>query len=89
MYTHRFPGPITHSSLSKHLIPLSNEDGDQGFEGESIRLAIVYKVVQNEQVAYHSRVYHFGIYDTRTELQGKRHIFVSSNRINRRTRVIL
>lgn len=67
MYTHRFPGPITHSSLSRHITPSLNEDRNDGVE--SIRLAVVYQVSQNEQVAYHTRVYHFGIYDTRTELQ--------------------
>ncbi|KAK3821370.1 MAG: hypothetical protein J3Q66DRAFT_151039 [Benniella sp.] len=65
MYTHKFPGQITHTSLSRR----KNEDEDQGAEKESIRLAIVYKVVRDEHVAYHSRVYHFGIYETRTELE--------------------
>jgi hypothetical protein len=68
MYTHKFPGQITHTSLSRR----KNEDEDQGAEKESIRLAIVFKVVRDEHVAYHSRVYHFGIYETRTELEGKK-----------------
>ncbi|KAF9963701.1 hypothetical protein BGZ65_000487, partial [Modicella reniformis] len=81
MYTHKFPGPITHSSVSRRIIPLTNQNWDQGvdeshgdtFQGhgrESIRLAIVYKVIQDENVAHHSRVYHFGIYDNHINLEG-------------------
>lgn len=86
MYTHRFPGPITHSSLSKY----KKAREVQGTERELVRLAIVYKVVRNEHVAYHSRVYHFGIYDTRTELQGKAGSFFmfSKNWTNKRNIVI-
>ncbi|KAG0202953.1 hypothetical protein BGX28_004706 [Mortierella sp. GBA30] len=63
MYTHRFPGPITHSSLSKRIVPQESESR------ESIRLAVVYKVVQDEHVAYHSRVYHFGVFHRHLELR--------------------
>ncbi|KAG0280267.1 hypothetical protein BGZ95_010705 [Linnemannia exigua] len=36
---------------------------------ESIRLAIVYKVLQEEHVSYHSRVYHFGTFQHHAELR--------------------
>ncbi|KAF9358997.1 hypothetical protein BGX26_000403 [Mortierella sp. AD094] len=71
MYVHKFPGIITHSSLSKRIIPEPPVGNVQGTDGvlpteqmsrESIRLAIVYKVVQDEDITHHSRVYHFGIF---------------------------
>ncbi|KFH65309.1 hypothetical protein MVEG_08789 [Podila verticillata NRRL 6337] len=57
MYTHKLPGPITHTSLSRRII---KKDGER--TTESIRLAVVYKVIQDEHAAYHSRVYHFGVF---------------------------
>ncbi|KAI8600927.1 hypothetical protein EDD21DRAFT_375874 [Dissophora ornata] len=74
MYTHRFPGPITHTSLSKRVLPVSstNEEVEEPHSQqgqESIRLAIVYKVVEDEHVAYRSRVYHFGIFQSRDDLR--------------------
>ncbi|KAG0370063.1 hypothetical protein BGZ54_007865 [Gamsiella multidivaricata] len=74
MYTHKFPGPITHSSLSKRIIPETNSDVEpqetrEQRGKEAIRLAVVYKIVRDEHVAYHSRVYHFGIYESSTDLK--------------------
>jgi hypothetical protein len=37
---------------------------------EVIRLAIVYRVVQEEHVSYHMRVYHFGVFQHHAELRG-------------------
>ncbi|KAG0022721.1 hypothetical protein BGZ80_011392 [Entomortierella chlamydospora] len=77
MYVHKFPGVITHSSLSKRIIsepPLGDVQGTDGISSteqtsrESIRLAIVYKVAREESVIYHSRVYHFGIFQGISEL---------------------
>ncbi|KAG0332839.1 hypothetical protein BG004_001087, partial [Podila humilis] len=95
MYIHKFPGPITHTSLSRRIVQQqqqhkqphngndeegevnnnnnSNDDADQIQEqhqqqqAESIRLAVVYKVIQDEYVAYHSRIYHFGMYQQQQE----------------------
>ncbi|KAF9110512.1 hypothetical protein BGX27_006239 [Mortierella sp. AM989] len=79
MYIHKFPGIITHSSLSKRLVPRSPTGGDaQEKDGatsvgqlsrEDIRLAIVYKVAQDEDVTYYSRVYHFGVFQDLTDLR--------------------
>ncbi|KAF9956841.1 hypothetical protein BGZ72_002401 [Mortierella alpina] len=61
MYTHRFPGPITHTSLSKRVLPRKSREGRPMESAESAqsristRLAVVYKVVQDEHVAYHSQ----------------------------------
>ncbi|KAG0321364.1 hypothetical protein BGZ99_003946 [Dissophora globulifera] len=76
MYTHRFPGPITHTSLSKRVVSSSPGTEMQEHDGqrrgrELIRLAVVYKIVQDEHVAYHSRVYHFGTFQSRTDLKDK------------------
>ncbi|KAF9437660.1 hypothetical protein BGZ76_011701 [Entomortierella beljakovae] len=71
MYTHKFPGIITHTSLSRRLIqdPQSNKDlkgvdttSTSATSRESIRLAVVYKTVQDEKVTYYSRVYHLGYF---------------------------
>ncbi|KAF9907876.1 hypothetical protein BX616_000305 [Lobosporangium transversale] len=59
MYAHRFPGPIIHSSLSRRPLP---KEADSKRDRESIRLAVVYKLVEEERVTYHSRVYHFGTF---------------------------
>ncbi|KAK3846926.1 MAG: hypothetical protein J3R72DRAFT_432731 [Linnemannia gamsii] len=81
MYTHRFPGIITHTSLSRRILPEASTGADEESQDEqpqqppvkrgreSIRLAIVYKVVQEEHVSYHSRVYHFGIFQHHAELR--------------------
>ncbi|KAF9094992.1 hypothetical protein BGX29_009221 [Mortierella sp. GBA35] len=87
MYTHRFLGVVTHTSLSKRIFPeattaTTDEEYMDGQERtttsprgqESIRLAIVYKVVQNEHVTYHARVYHFGVFQRHVELRGSSHI---------------
>jgi len=96
MYTHRFPGVITHTSLSKRVLPetTTNNAGKEAQDAqqqqqqqrsttttppsssgqsgrESIRLAVVYKVVQAEHVTYHTRVYHFGVFQRHTGLRGK------------------
>ncbi|KAF9586478.1 hypothetical protein BGW38_004189 [Lunasporangiospora selenospora] len=78
MYTHKFPGTITHSSISKRSFlerelygdhgtseapPLSSTQDEDAIH-ESIRLAVVIKVIEDERVSYHSRVYHFGIFET-------------------------
>ncbi|KAG0331924.1 hypothetical protein BG000_010493, partial [Podila horticola] len=68
MYTHKLPGPITHSSLSRRVITQDKDGLDH--KTESIRLAVVYKVVQDEHAAYHSRVYHFGVYQEHADLRG-------------------
>ncbi|CAO3565588.1 unnamed protein product [Mortierella alpina] len=74
MYTHKFPGPITHTSLSKRVLPRRARDGHLTEDAEgaqsriSIRLAVVFKVIQDEHVAYHSRVYHFGVFHGHQEL---------------------
>ncbi|KAF8977766.1 hypothetical protein BGZ46_007138 [Entomortierella lignicola] len=57
MFVHKFPGAITHTSLSKRLIPeprvsdTHKQDGASSEQKirESIRLAIVYKVAQDEK----------------------------------------
>ncbi|KAF9968166.1 hypothetical protein BGZ70_006143 [Mortierella alpina] len=75
MYTHRFPGPITHTSLSKRVLPRRTrrdghftENAEDAQSRISIRLAVVFKVVQDEHIAYHSRVYHFGVFHGHQEL---------------------
>ncbi|KAF9140978.1 hypothetical protein BGX30_005669, partial [Mortierella sp. GBA39] len=87
MYTHRFPGVITHTSLSKRVFPEtatgsnreSQDDQQQHPTGDSppssvprgrevTRLAIVFRVVQEEHVSYHTRVYHFGVFQHQAEL---------------------
>lgn len=68
MYTHKLPGPITHSSLSRR-VTTQDKDG-ANHKTESIRLAVVYKVVEDEHAAYHSRVYHFGVYQEHADLRG-------------------
>ncbi|KAF9575028.1 hypothetical protein EC968_004525 [Mortierella alpina] len=76
MYTHSFPGPITHTSLSKRVLPPKSRNGHPTEKTESaqsrisIRLAVVYKVVQDEHIAYHSRIYHFGVFHSHLELGG-------------------
>lgn len=76
MYTHRFPGPITHTSLSKRVLPRRARDGHLTERAESAepristRLAVVYKVVQDEHIAYYSRIYHFGVFHSHQELEG-------------------
>ncbi|KAG9065172.1 hypothetical protein KI688_002494 [Linnemannia hyalina] len=89
MYTHRFPGVITHTSLSKRVFPetatgsneKSQDDQQQHPTDDSpppsvprgrevTRLAIVYRVVQEEHVSYHTRVYHFGVFQHQAELGG-------------------
>ncbi|KAG0036665.1 hypothetical protein BGZ82_003904 [Podila clonocystis] len=67
MYTHKLPGPITHSSLSRRVITQDEDSAEH--KTESIRLAVVYKVVQDEHAAYHSRVYHFGVYQEHADLR--------------------
>ncbi|KAI1311962.1 hypothetical protein EDD11_003218 [Mortierella claussenii] len=62
MYTHRFPGPITHSSISKRILPDDTISSSSGKNREAIRLAVVYKVVEDERAEYHTRVYHFGVF---------------------------
>ena len=37
------------------------QDEETDIQREVIRLAVVFKVVQDEHVAYHSRIYHFGV----------------------------
>ncbi|KAF9194233.1 hypothetical protein BGZ50_006525 [Haplosporangium sp. Z 11] len=79
MYTHRFPGLITHSSLSKRVVPeqtmddhLEDKDGKmipRPRGRESIRLAVVYKVVRDERVSYHSRIYHFGTFQNHEDIK--------------------
>ncbi|KAK5821101.1 hypothetical protein F5H01DRAFT_339969 [Linnemannia elongata] len=88
MYTHRFPGVITHTSLSKRVFPEttagsngeSQNDHQQHSSDNSpppsvprgrelTQLAIVYRVVQEEHVSYHTRVYHFGIFQHQAELR--------------------
>ncbi|KAG0373872.1 hypothetical protein BGX24_011130 [Mortierella sp. AD032] len=81
MYTHRFPGIITHTSLSRRILPEASTGADEESQDEqpqqppvkrgreSIRLAIMYKVVQEEHVSYHSRVYHFGTFQHHAELR--------------------
>lgn len=74
MYTHSLPGPIVHASLSKRVFPnrrktaqksstVTDENGTTASTSnrEVVRLAVVFKVVQNEHVTYHSRIYHFGV----------------------------
>lgn len=68
MYTHKLPGPITHTSLSRRMIT-QEKDGER--TTESIRLAVVYKVIQDEHAAYHSRVYHFGVFQ-KHDLRGSK-----------------
>ncbi|KAF9400458.1 hypothetical protein BGX21_004266, partial [Mortierella sp. AD011] len=77
MYVHKFPGVITHSSLSKRIISEPHLGDVQGTDRispteqisrEYIRLAVVYKVAQDESTIYHSRVYHFGIFQGISEL---------------------
>ncbi|KAF9283833.1 hypothetical protein BGZ68_005069, partial [Mortierella alpina] len=76
MYTHRFPGPITHTSLSKRVLPRRARDGHPTERAESAqpristRLAVVYKVVQDEHIAYYSRIYHFGVFHSHQDLEG-------------------
>lgn len=60
MYTHKLPGPVTHTSLSRRVITQERNGAER--TTESIRLAVVYKVIQDEHAAYHSRVYHFGVF---------------------------
>ncbi|KAF9299929.1 hypothetical protein BGZ74_008487 [Mortierella antarctica] len=67
MYTHKLPGPITHSSLSRR-VTTQDKDG-ANHKTESIRLAVVYKVVEDEHAAYHSRVYRFGVYQEHADLR--------------------
>ncbi|KAF9912178.1 hypothetical protein EC991_000588 [Linnemannia zychae] len=81
MYTHRFPGIITHTSLSKRIFPDASTGADEESQKEphqrppttrgreSNRLAIVYKVVQEEHVSYHTRIYHFDIFQHHAELK--------------------
>ncbi|KAG0263719.1 hypothetical protein BG011_008232 [Mortierella polycephala] len=79
MYTHRFPGFITHSSLSKRVVPeqamddhLENKNGKmipRPRGRESIRLAVVYKIVQDEHASYRSRIYHFGTFQNHEDLK--------------------
>ncbi|KAG0298605.1 hypothetical protein BGZ96_009679 [Linnemannia gamsii] len=88
MYTHRFPGVITHTSLSKRVLPeaatgseVRSQDSHQQHPTvksspsspprgrEVARLAIVYRVVQEEHITYHTRVYHFGVFQHHTELR--------------------
>ncbi|KAF9991238.1 hypothetical protein BGZ75_002866 [Mortierella antarctica] len=74
MYTHKFPGSITHTSLSKRVLPrkVRNEHRTETAESSpsriSTRLAVVYKVVQDEHIAYRTRVYHFGVFHSHQEL---------------------
>jgi pSer/pThr/pTyr-binding forkhead associated (FHA) protein len=82
MYTHRFPGIIKHTSFSKRILPEASTDANKEslkehqqtpptMRGrESSRLAIVYKVVQEEHVSYHTRIYHFGVFQHHAELRG-------------------
>ncbi|KAF9162722.1 hypothetical protein DFQ26_003295 [Actinomortierella ambigua] len=79
LYTHKLPGSIIHTSVSRRLVPLSKEirarrlreraerltdttreSALHGDAREAIRLAVLYKVVQDETAAYYLRVYHFG-----------------------------
>ncbi|KAF9122640.1 hypothetical protein BGW39_009613, partial [Mortierella sp. 14UC] len=81
MFTHRFPGIITHTSLSKRILPEASTGVDEESQEEhqqkpptmrgreSSRLAIVYKVVQDEHVSYHTRIYHFGVFQHHAELR--------------------
>ncbi|KAF8942690.1 hypothetical protein BGZ47_006219 [Haplosporangium gracile] len=86
MYAHRFPGVITHTSLSKRVFPeattgSSDQDDQQNPSTDNspppsaprgrevTRLAIVYRVVQEEHVSYHTRVYHFGVFQHHAELK--------------------
>ncbi|GJJ69855.1 hypothetical protein EMPS_02204 [Entomortierella parvispora] len=76
MYTHKLPGPIVHASLSKRVFPTprkptrsssaqgqdQRQDEEIDVHREVIRLAVVFKVVQDEHVAYHSRIYHYGVF---------------------------
>ncbi|KAF9400968.1 hypothetical protein BGZ94_005345, partial [Podila epigama] len=83
MYIHKLPGPITHSSLSRKVIQsgehvhTSNNHGKGDHQRrprrtrpvESVRLAVIYKVIQDEHVAYHNRVYHMGVFQDHEDIQ--------------------
>ncbi|KAG0057669.1 hypothetical protein BGZ83_005608 [Gryganskiella cystojenkinii] len=79
MYTHKLPGPIVHTSLSKRVLPdhLSGRPGSATTQEPSsdkkdtvindyevIRLAVMYKIVRDERVSYHVRIYHFGVFSS-------------------------
>ncbi|KAF9974993.1 hypothetical protein BGZ73_001486 [Actinomortierella ambigua] len=79
LYTHKLPGSIIHTSVSRRLVPLSEEtrarrrkeraENPASATRESTlhddarevsRLAVLYKVVQDESATYYLRMYHFG-----------------------------
>lgn len=49
-----------------------NQDEEANIQREVSRLAVVFKMVQDEHVAYHTRIYHFGVlHRGKVDLRGK------------------